>query len=115
MIFRLEAIRHAAAATGGGALQADLHGDIQNDGQVRLEIADGDALHRVEHIRRDLPQAALVGAGRIREPVAQHPCSLAKRGLDNRTHMIVAGRCEQQRLRLRAQAACPFPTARGAA
>ena len=100
-VFRLEAIRRAAAATGGGALQADLNGDIQNDGQVRLEIADGDPLHRVENTGRDLPQPALVGAGRIREPVAQHPCPLAERGLDNRAHMVVARRCKQQRLGLR--------------
>ena len=54
-IFRLEAIRHAAAAAGGGALQADLNGDIQNDGQVGLEIADGDALHGVENIGETCP------------------------------------------------------------
>ena len=54
-------------------LQADLDGHVENDGQVRLEIADGDALHGVEHAGRDLPQPALISARRIEEPVAQHP------------------------------------------
>ena len=102
-VFRLEPVRHAAAAASGRALQTDFHGNVQNDGQVRLEIADGDALHGVEHARRDLPQAALIGAGRIREAVAQHPCSLAERGLDDGANVIVAGGSEQQRLRLRSK------------
>ena len=72
-VLRLETIGRAAAAPGGRALQADFDGDVENDGQVRLEIADGDALHRVEHAGRDLPQPALIGARRIREAVAQHP------------------------------------------
>ena len=99
-VFRLEAIGHAAAATGGGALQADLDGNIQDDGEVRLEVTDGDPLHGVEHVRRDLPQPALIGARRIRETVAQHPRPLTERGLDNRAHMVVAGRGKQQRLGL---------------
>ena len=102
-IFRLETIRHAASAPRRGPLQTDLHGNVQNDGEVRLEIADGDALHGVKHDRRDLPQTALVGAGRIREAVAQHPCSLAKRGLDDGANVIVAGGSEQQRLRIRSE------------
>ena len=53
-----------------GALHADLHRDIQNDRQVRFEIADGDPLHRIENRGRDLAEAALIGPGRIRKPVA---------------------------------------------
>ncbi len=74
-VFRLEAIGRAAAASGGGALQADLDGNIQDDGEVRLEVADGDPLHGVEHVRRDLPQPALVGAGRIRRSGRTAPMS----------------------------------------
>jgi len=69
-VLGLEAIRCAVAATGGRALEADFNGDIENDGQVRFEIADGDPLHRVEHGGRDLAQPALIGARRIEEPVA---------------------------------------------
>ena len=99
-VFGLEPVRRAAAATRCGALQADLDGDVENDGQVRLEIADGDPLHGVEHAGRDLPQPALIGAGRIREAVAQHPGALAERGLDHGADMVVAGGREQQRLRI---------------
>ena len=77
-VFGLEPVRRAAAAACGRALQADFDGDVENDGQIRLEIADGDALHGVEHARRDLPEPALIGAGRIREAVAQHPGALAR-------------------------------------
>ena len=72
-VFGLEAVGRAAAAPRRRALQADLDGNVEDDGQVRLEIADGDALHRIEHARRDLAQPALIGARRIREAVAQHP------------------------------------------
>jgi hypothetical protein len=59
-IFRLEPVRHAAAAASGRA-QTDFNRNVQNDGQVRLEIADRDALHGVERLARP-PQAALIGA-----------------------------------------------------
>ncbi len=69
-VFRLEAVGRAAAAPRGRALHADFDGDIEDEGQVRFEIADGDPLHRVEHGGRDLAEAALIGARRIRKPVA---------------------------------------------
>ena len=47
-VLALEPIRRAAAAPRGGALQADLDRHIEDDGQVRLEIADRDPLHRVD-------------------------------------------------------------------
>ncbi len=97
-VFGLEPVRRAAAAAGGGALQADLDGDVEDDGQVRLEIADGDPLHGVEHAGRDLPQPALIGPRRIRKAVAQHPGPLAERGLDHGAHMVVARGGKQQRL-----------------
>ena len=102
-VFRLEPVGRAGAAAGGRALHADFDGDIENDGQIRLEVADGDPLHRVEHGGRDLAQAALIGACRIRKPVAQHPCSLTERGLDDRAHVVVARGRKQQRLGVRAQ------------
>ena len=53
-VFRLEPVGRAGAAAGGRALHADLDRDIENDGQIGLEIADRDPLHRVENRRRDL-------------------------------------------------------------
>src|SRR5260221_14581845 len=53
-VFRLEPVRRTAAAAGGGPLQPDFNGDVEDDGQVRLEVADGDPLHGVEHAGRNL-------------------------------------------------------------
>ena len=92
-----------AAAAGGRALHADLDRDIENDGQIRLEIADGHPLHRIEDRGSDLPQPALIRPRRIRKAVAQHPKSLIERGLDDSAHMVVARGCKQQRFRVRAQ------------
>ena len=50
-VFRLEPVGRAAAAPRGGALHADFDGNIENDGQIGLEVADGDPLHRVENAR----------------------------------------------------------------
>src|SRR4051794_7655097 len=43
-VFRLESVRRAVAAPRGGALQTDLDGNVEDDRQVRFEIADGDPL-----------------------------------------------------------------------
>ena len=51
-VFGFEPVGRAGAAAGGRALHADLDGNIEDDGQIRLEIADGDPLHRVENRRR---------------------------------------------------------------
>ena len=94
-VFRFEPVGRTAAAPGGRALHPDFDGNIENDRHIRLEVADGDPFHRVEHGRRDLAKAALIGARRIRKPVAQHPYSLAERGLDHRANMVVARGREQ--------------------
>ena len=97
-IFGLETIGCAAATPCRSALQPDLDRDVENDSQVRLEIADGDALHRIEHTGRDLPQPALISARRIRKTVAEYPEAAAERRLNDGTHMVVASGREQQRL-----------------
>ena len=55
-VFRLESVGCACAAAGGRALQPDLHRNIENKGQIGLQIADGDPLHRIEKRGSDLPQ-----------------------------------------------------------
>src|SRR4051794_33117365 len=59
-ILGLEPVGRAGAATGSGALYADFEGNIEDDGEVRLEVADRDPLHCIENRRRDLPQPALI-------------------------------------------------------
>lgn len=102
-VFRLEPVGSAFAATRCGALHPDFDGHVEDDGEIRLEVADGDALHRVEKPRRHLAERALIGAGRIRKAVAQHPDALRQSGLDHGMHVIVARRGEQQRFSFRAQ------------
>jgi hypothetical protein len=102
-IFGFEPVRRASAAAGGGALHADLHRDVENNGQVGLEIADGDPLHRIENRWRDLAEPALIHPGRVRKPVAQHPDSLIQGRLNHRTHMIVARGSKQQRFGIGAE------------
>ena len=103
-VFGLEAVGRAAAAAGGRALHAYLDGHIEDDGQVRLEIADGDPLHRIENRRAArCPSLTLIGPGRIRETVAQHPVPWLERRLDHGADMVVAGRRKQQRLGVRPQ------------
>src|SRR4029078_3214408 len=97
-VFGLETIGCAAATPCRSALQPYLDRDVENDSQVRLEIADGDALHRIEHTGRDLPQPALISARRIRKTVAEYPEAAAERRLNDGTHMVVASGREQQRL-----------------
>src|SRR6516225_11546322 len=90
-ILGLEPIRRLAPAPGSRAFQSDLHGNVENDGQVRLQIADRDALHGVEKAGRDIAEPALIGPRGIEETVAQYPGALAQRRENDRAHMIVAG------------------------
>src|ERR1700687_4857768 len=92
--------RRGSAAALLRALHADLFRDVENNGQIGLEIADGYPLHRIQNRRRDLPQAALIGTRRIRKAVTQHPYSLIERRLDDGAAMVVARGCKQQRLRI---------------
>src|SRR5512138_2428171 len=48
------AIGRPRAAPRRRPLQPDLDGNVEDDGQVRLEIANGDPLHGVEHAGRDI-------------------------------------------------------------
>src|SRR4029078_6559681 len=92
----LEAVGRAAAAPCGRPLHADLDGNIEDDGEGRLEVADRDPLHRVENIRRDLSQSTLIGGGRVEESIAQHPEALIEGRLNQRPDMVVAGGGKQQ-------------------
>src|SRR4051794_35495238 len=94
-LLALEPVRRAAAAARGGALEADLDGQIQDDGKVGPEIADRHPLHCIDEADRHAAEATLIGPRRIRETVAQHPNALPERRLDHCADMVVAGGCEK--------------------
>jgi len=99
-ILPLEPVRCAAAAPRGSALQADLDRQVEDDGEIRLEIADRDPLHRVDERGRHAAETALIGPRRVGETIAQHPCAPIERGLDQCADMVVARGGKQQRLGL---------------
>src|SRR3954462_2321041 len=66
-VLALEAIGRAVATPGGRPFHPDLGGNVEDDREIRLEIADRHPLHRIEHVGRDLALAALVGPRRIEE------------------------------------------------
>ena len=98
--FRLEAVRHALAAALVRARKAHLRRHVENESEIRLEIADGDPFEGADETRIEMAERALIDSGRVDKAVADHPHALRQRGLDRVAHVIAAGSGEQQCLGL---------------
>lgn len=73
---------------------------IEEKCQVRFEAARGDFIHELDSFKGQTPSKSLVGEGRIRESVTQHPPSLLEGGADERIHMIPACHFIEKEFRL---------------
>ena len=94
----LEAVARGIAAALLGARQSDLDRRVEHEGEIGLEVADGDAFERPQQLRIDPAKLALIDAGRIREAVADHPAAARQRRRDGVADVVVARGREQDRL-----------------
>src|SRR3984885_16084347 len=105
-IFGLEAVRRRLAAALSGARHPDFDRNIEHDGEIGHQIADGDALEASDQTMIDLPENALIDARRIDKTVADHPFAGFERRQNGALDMIVARRGEQHRLDVRPERLC---------
>src|SRR5215213_7225768 len=94
------------ASSRRGPGQPDLGRHVEDEGQVRLRRVDDDALEARQELRLEPAVAALVGARRIGEAVAQHEGAALKRRADLRLEMVAPRRREQKRLGEPAERLC---------
>src|SRR5262249_61031100 len=80
--FRLEAVGHALAASLVGAGKAHLRRHVENEGEIRLEVAGGDPFEGADETRIEMAERTLIDSGRVDETVADHPQALHERGFD---------------------------------
>ena len=64
------------AAPGGGPCKANLHRQVEHQGQVGAEVADGKSVELCDQAPVDAVAVALIGQRRIGETVADHPGAL---------------------------------------
>jgi hypothetical protein len=94
----LEAVDRLGAPAAGGARQAGLGRQVEEEREVGHGVADHQALEAADQLGVDPAQRALVDAGRIDEAVAHHPLGLIEGRPDGGADVVVARRREQQRL-----------------
>src|SRR5262245_56072995 len=95
--FLLEAVGHLLAAPLAGACKSNFGRDIENEGEVGLEVADAYAFKRADEKRIKAPESALVDSRGVDKSIADNPRALRKRGLDGAAHVVATGSGEQQR------------------
>ena len=81
-----------------GSREADLYRKIEDQGQIRRELAEHETVQRPEIIDRQATAITLVRERRIGEAVADHPHAPVERRPDQLFDMIAAGGIEQQNL-----------------
>ena len=105
-LLRLEAIGIGAAAPARRALQPQFGGNVEDECQVWMEIADRNPFEGLDEAQIHVSQDPLIDAGGIGEAVANDPFASGKRRRDGALDMIVAGGGEQHCLRLRPEWLC---------
>ncbi len=76
----VEALEPVGGGARGGAGETDIDRDIEDQRQIRREIAERDPVQRPELVERNPFAIPLVGDRRVRETVGQDPYSLPERG-----------------------------------
>ena len=79
-------------------LEADFGREIQDQRQVRPGRPDGQSLESGDELGRQVPRRALIGPGRVREPVGNDPGAARERREDRLFQVVDAGGGEQERL-----------------
>src|SRR5262245_25280760 len=101
--FALEAVCLFVAAPRLCTREPDLGRQIENEGDVRLEIADRDALESIDERRINIAERALIDPRRIHKTIADHPAATFKRRLDGVADVVVTRCCEQDCLGMRSE------------
>jgi len=94
------------ASSRRGPGQPDLGRHVEDEGQIRLRRVDDDSLEARQELRLEPAVAALVGARRIGEAVAEHEGAALERRADLRLEMVAPRRREQKRLGEPAERLC---------
>ena len=71
---------------------------VEDQGQVRREIAEREPVQCAEIGERQSAAVALIGQGRIGKPVAYDPLAAVERRPDQPRYMVASRRVEQQNL-----------------
>ena len=95
---RFEPVGRPRPPSLGRPLEADFRVEVEDQRQVGPVRADGQALERGDELRRQIARRALIGPGRIGEPVGNDPGSARERRQDRLVEMVDAGGGEQERL-----------------
>ena len=95
---RFEPVGRPRLPSLGRPLEADFRVEVEDQCQIGPVRADRQALERGDELRRQIPRRALIGAGRIGEPVGNDPGSARKRRQNRLVEMVDAGGGEQERL-----------------
>ena len=99
----LEPVGFPLAAARGGALQAYLGVDVEDQRHVRHHAIYRDALDVLDKSPRLLAAVALINARRIEEAIAKHDGTALDCRADHLLNVIGAGGCKQQRLHARTE------------
>ena len=91
------ALQPGRAAAPGRARQADFGIKVEDQGQIRLKVADDLSLQRRNQIRRGAAGGPLIGAGGIGEPVADDPGAAFQGGCNRALQVVGAGGVHQKR------------------
>ena len=83
------------------ARHADVDRDIEHDGEIGHQVADGHALESADQAMIHCAENALIDARRIHKAIADHPFAGFERRQDRALHMIVARGGKQHGLDIR--------------
>ena len=95
---RFEPVGRPRLPSLGRPLEADFRVEVEDQSQVGPVRAHRQALERGDELRRQIPRRALIGPGRIGEPVGNDPGSARERRQNRLVEMVDAGGGKQQRL-----------------
>ncbi len=94
----VERVLEPGPVVGRLAGKSDLDGKVEEESQVGLEAAGCDRLEPAELAEIEPATVALVGAGRVGEPGADHGRAAGEARLDDLLDELAACRAEQQRI-----------------
>src|SRR5580658_4841537 len=96
--FEAAFVAGAGCEAPAAALHRQLRIDIEQDRQVRPEIAGGDLVERADPLVADAVSRALISERRADEAIAEHELAVAERRTEHLLHMLRARGIDQQQL-----------------
>ena len=89
--FSLEPVGHSAAPPLVGTCKSNFGRNIENEGEVGLEVTDSYAFKGADEKRIKAPEGSLVDSRGIDKSIADNPRTLRERRLDGVAHVVAAG------------------------